>query len=201
MRPYVPGEDLTGVSISDADKANGSPKVGDMIARNPKNHEDKWLVSEKYFSENLVEAEPVASPVEKTLGNTTASGARQNVKDIVFWGDGDTFKLISKANSQDEGWMKSTKAMQTGSGCVVQVTTQQRNPDGSYVVSEALTFVPDAVVLDVNDQDGKPVGRRLVSAHEAASNNDDLAEVLTSLKWGRKAHEQNVLDEAIAKLK
>ena len=43
-------------------------------------------------------------------------------------------------------------------GCVVQVTTQQRNPDGSYTVAEALTFVPDTNV--VSDDNG---GRKLVS--------------------------------------
>lgn len=53
MRPYKPGDDLTGVSISEADRNNGSPKEGDMIARNPKNHEDKWLVAKKYFEDNL----------------------------------------------------------------------------------------------------------------------------------------------------
>ena len=41
------------VSISDADKANGSPKIGDMIARNPKNHNDQWLVAKQYFSDNF----------------------------------------------------------------------------------------------------------------------------------------------------
>ncbi len=41
------------VSISDADKNNGSPKVGDMIARNPKNHTDQWLVAEQYFNDNF----------------------------------------------------------------------------------------------------------------------------------------------------
>lgn len=56
MRPYIPGEQLKGVSISDADKEAGSPKKGDMIARNPKNHNDQWLVSEQYFKDNL---EPV----------------------------------------------------------------------------------------------------------------------------------------------
>lgn len=53
MRPYVPGEDVSHVSISEADRNNGSPKAGDMIARNPKNHTDQWLVAEKYFRENL----------------------------------------------------------------------------------------------------------------------------------------------------
>lgn len=43
------------VSISDVDKQNGSPKLGDMIARNPKNHLDQWLVAEKYFYDNFEE--------------------------------------------------------------------------------------------------------------------------------------------------
>lgn len=53
MRPYVDGEDMTGISVSDSDVKNGSPKVGDMIARNPKDHNDQWLVAQKYFEENL----------------------------------------------------------------------------------------------------------------------------------------------------
>ena len=86
---------------------------------------------------------------EKSMQNTDANGARKNVKDIVFWGDGDTFKLISKASSVNEGWMKSTKAMQAGHDVVVQVTTQQRNPDGSYAVAEAVTTVSNAEIVDV----------------------------------------------------
>lgn len=56
MRPYTGEEDMSRVSISATDKENGSPKIGDMIARNPKDHEDQWLVAKKYFEENL---EPV----------------------------------------------------------------------------------------------------------------------------------------------
>ena len=53
--------------------------------------------------------------------------------------------------------MKSSKAMEvSGVGCVVQVTTQQRNPDGSYAVAEALTFVPGVTI--VPDDNG---GRKL----------------------------------------
>ena len=100
---------------------------------------------------------------EKTLGNTTASKARENVKDIQFWGDGDTFKLISKASSQAEGWMKSTKAMEIPDvGCVVQVTTQQRNPDGSYAVAEAVTFVPGVRIYTRYGADNDVLLRRLV---------------------------------------
>ena len=54
MRPYVENEKLDSkVSISEADLKNGSPKIGDMIARNPKNHNDQWLVAKAYFEDNL----------------------------------------------------------------------------------------------------------------------------------------------------
>ena len=41
------------ISISEADVKAGSPKKGDMIARNPKNHNDQWLVAKDYFEDNL----------------------------------------------------------------------------------------------------------------------------------------------------
>ena len=41
------------VSISSVDKENGSPKLGDMIARNPKDHNDQWLVAKQYFIDNF----------------------------------------------------------------------------------------------------------------------------------------------------
>lgn len=42
------------LSISEFDLKNGSPKIGDMIARNPNNHNDQWLISEKYYRENYL---------------------------------------------------------------------------------------------------------------------------------------------------
>lgn len=41
------------VSISDVDRENGSPKIGDKIARNPKDHNDQWLVAAQYFQDNF----------------------------------------------------------------------------------------------------------------------------------------------------
>jgi hypothetical protein len=41
------------ISISDSDLKNGSPKIGDMIARNPKDYSDQWLVAEQYFKDNF----------------------------------------------------------------------------------------------------------------------------------------------------
>ena len=99
------------------------------------------------------------STPEKTLHNSDISGAKKNVPDIVVYGNGDLFKLLSKASSQREGWMKSTKAMEIPHvGCLVQVTTQQRNPDGSYAVAEALQFVPGVVLLE------NAAGRCLIKA-------------------------------------
>jgi len=43
----------TPVSVSQEDSKNGSPKIGDMIARNPKNHRDQWLVNEQYYNDNF----------------------------------------------------------------------------------------------------------------------------------------------------
>jgi hypothetical protein len=95
----------------------------------------------------------------KTLGNTTTSGATKNVKDIQFWGDGDTFKLISKAWSKKEGWMKSTKAMEIeGLGCVVQVSTQQGEN-----VAEAITFVPGVKIQEGWTMEDGVHSRKLVA--------------------------------------
>ena len=108
-------------------------------------------------------ASAAASPIsKKSFGNTTASGAKDNVKDIVFWGNGDTFKLISKASSKAEGWMKSTKALEIKNlGCLVQVTTQQGdNP------AEALEFVAGAAILEKLDSDGVVIGRELIKGRE-----------------------------------
>jgi hypothetical protein len=40
------------VSISEADMLNGSPKSGDMIAFNPKDSTDMWLVAQQFFEDN-----------------------------------------------------------------------------------------------------------------------------------------------------
>lgn len=41
------------ISVSSEDQKTGSPKEGDMIARNPKNHADQWLVAAQYFADNF----------------------------------------------------------------------------------------------------------------------------------------------------
>ncbi len=53
MTAWREGFDMSGVSVSEVDRNNGSPKPGDMIARNPTNHDDKWLVAYNYFISNF----------------------------------------------------------------------------------------------------------------------------------------------------
>lgn len=93
--------------------------------------------------------------MSKTLNNTTARKAVSQVSDIEFWGDGDQWKLIGKASSKKEGWMKSTKAMSVGLGCLVQVTTQQGDN-----VAEAVTFIPGVKIVE-NIKDSVCVGRSI----------------------------------------
>jgi hypothetical protein len=56
LRPWQEGDDMSRVSVSAPDNEAGSPKPGDMIERNPKNHDDQWLVAAQYFADNF---EPV----------------------------------------------------------------------------------------------------------------------------------------------
>lgn len=63
LRPYLLGETLSErVSISMADLEAGSPKDGDMIARNPANHDDQWLVAADYFTANFEPSRVEAAP-------------------------------------------------------------------------------------------------------------------------------------------
>lgn len=49
LRRYVPGEDLTGVSVSDTDNP---PTDQGWIARNPDNYDDQWYVAKEYVAKN-----------------------------------------------------------------------------------------------------------------------------------------------------
>lgn len=93
----------------------------------------------------------------KTYNNTTTKQAKDQVSDLEIWGTSDMWKLICKASSKDEKWMKSTKAMFIGNGCLVQVTTQQGNN-----IAEAITFVPGVQILEKASEGGKVHSRALI---------------------------------------
>lgn len=130
---------------------------------------------------------------EKDLGITEVRGAKANISDLQVSGDGDTFALLCKASSQSQGWMKSTKVCNVEDGCIVQVTTQQKNPDGSYAVAEALSYVPGMHL----DKESEP--RRLVPVRQLAVGlsvrlgESDSPKVEEENKWRqRHALEQSV---------
>ena len=50
--PWVDSLPMELVSVSHADKKNGSPKKGDMIAFNPDSVTDLWLVAEAFYLAN-----------------------------------------------------------------------------------------------------------------------------------------------------
>ena len=100
----------------------------------------------------------------KALDNTSVTDVKKTTVDVVIYGDGNLFKLISKASSKAQGWMKSTKAMEIeGVGCVVQVTTEITNPDKSKSIAEALTFVPGVKISTLDTYDTLAEVHRLVS--------------------------------------
>lgn len=85
--------------------------------------------------------------MKKNLHNTNVTEAQANTPDLKISGDGDLWVLLCKASSENEGWMKSTKAMEIpGVGCVVQVTTEIRGDCGQLSIAEAVTFVPHVYI-------------------------------------------------------
>lgn len=98
----------------------------------------------------------------KTLDAVDPASAKAKVLDIKVWGDPDCWKVLSKASSEAQGWMKSTKVMPIdGVGVLVQVSTQQRNLDGTYAIAEALEFVPSSKILEQKDGSGIVTNRTL----------------------------------------
>jgi len=93
----------------------------------------------------------------KTLDIKNTKELKEKVNDIKVFGDPDTWKLISKASSASQGWMKSTKGMEIyGLGVVLQVSTQQGDN-----VAEAVTFIPGAGIENIL-KDERVVGRQIV---------------------------------------
>lgn len=80
----------------------------------------------------------------KTLNATDTADAKAKASDVEVVGNPDVWRLLCKASSKAQGWMKSTKAMEAPGGVVVQVSTQQ----GSNV-AEALVYVPGAMLEQV----------------------------------------------------
>lgn len=91
--------------------------------------------------------------LKRTLSNTTNIITHESGTKV--WGNPDTFILISKAYNEKEKWFKSTKAMYTGNGVMLQVTT---NEAGN--VAEALQFIRGVIIAE-RVHEGEVVERAL----------------------------------------
>jgi hypothetical protein len=102
------------------------------------------------------------SPEEFVLTIAGARGGKVVTKtsdlpdEIKVLGNPDHFVLLFKATAPK--WSKSTKAMDIGTGCIVQVSTEHLAIDGAVSVAEAVTFVPGVQISD--DESGR--GKRLI---------------------------------------
>lgn len=119
------------------------------IAMDKVNLRHNYLESDGY---NLTKNKKELQLKEKALDNTNTSDAKKTTNDIKVFGNPDLWELICKASSKEQGWMKSTKAMEIGTlGVMVLVSTEFANPDGSKSVSETSTFISNARIVDGKD--------------------------------------------------
>lgn len=77
MIAWTPGFDMAGVSVSDVDKAAGCPKDGDMIRRNPDDHNDRWLVNAAFFKKNFDDVPMMPDNLATMAGGQDDPIARQ----------------------------------------------------------------------------------------------------------------------------
>ena len=114
------------------------------------NTEDRVVVVDAPRPEAFGVEPPKPEPTpQKTTTVVDSKDLKEKVPDVQLYGNPDAWKLICKASSPSEGWMKSTKAMQIdGAGVLVQVTTQQHNH-----VAEALAYIPGVEIIDNGDGD------------------------------------------------
>lgn len=83
------------------------------------------------------DAQPESTTQPKTLNVTSSKDFPGKIPDVEVFGNPDLWRLVCKASSKSQGWMKSTKIMKLPGGVVLRVSTQQ----GEHV-AEALCFVP-----------------------------------------------------------
>ena len=88
------------------------------------------------------------------MSEVTSKIAEQ-AKDLEQLGNPAAWKPICQSSSDEQGWIKTTSAMQVGrTGVVVKVTEQQRNSNGTLTISTALTFCPGATIGPDKENEG-----------------------------------------------
>jgi len=116
--------------------------------------------------ELLKEAEEIADDAPKLITSTEEWMKTESSDEI--YGDPNHFVVLFKVVS--DNLKKSTKAMQLKNGCIIQVTTERRSPDGVWSVAEAVSFVPDSKIVKDNPNNYKESNRKV--GHHLEYNSD-----------------------------
>ena len=82
-----------------------------------------------------------------------------NINTVV--GDACMYCILCKIANEAEGWVKTTLAYEIiNIGCVVLVSTQQKNDDKTYALSETSVFVPGVSIAQCINGGNKLVENR-----------------------------------------
>ena len=91
-------------------------------------------------------------PRSRSLSIVDRASMKAETPDAEIAGDPGRWRLVCKASSVSQGWMKSTKVLDVPGGCLVQVTTEHRDQGRVVACAEALTFVPNATVAGLIEE-------------------------------------------------
>ena len=121
---------------------------GEQISATLQYKEEKEvsIIDRDFNDEEFKKNHPDLKEQERPMGITNPEEAKAAVSDIIVVGDPNAWKVISKASSESQQWMKSTKGMVTETGVLVQVTTKEKGQ-----IAEALTFIPGARMIQQPD--------------------------------------------------
>ena len=126
--------------------------------------------------------------MNKTLNVTNSKDLGSKISDVETYGDPDSWVLICKASSKSQGWMKSTKAMDLGGACLVQVTTQQGDN-----VAESVTYVPDIEIVPASENEAPKLG--VISEHRVDTSHIVNNAKMNQITIGKQSSRANVTEE------
>ena len=101
------------------------------------------VLAERIKKGSSIEAGPFKVGQEIPLIVKTEQFAESKLNEKIY-GNPDHFITLFKVVTND--LKKSTKAMELGHGCIVQVTTEKRSAIGEWNVAETITFVPNSTI-------------------------------------------------------
>ena len=171
--PWSEDVDMTLVSVSEADKEKGSPKIGDMIGINATNGDDMWLVEESTFNETYELVEDVSSSVVDSESYVLKNN-------VIVYELGDDNDGISKTFTAEQ---KTVKGMLKDLS-VVEI--------GSKIL--------DKIKIELNKKDLKNKYRKAIEVVISKANERDAAAMQLDLDkyFDRPIQDKNALFEALA---